>query len=178
MICRTPWHASSSGRSRTYCSVEPAPATLAYTGNGCIQLPKVWSANTYRHSLISKVVGVPVREKAAHFFLSLLPYIYIIAIFLEFFKLFLSIGAGRGIRTLTASQPADFKSAMSTIPSLPHIAPLTGLRGVSHFSLYSLEPAWTCICVLYGGNILFPLCNSWSQYCTKSTIYIVFSHII
>ena len=44
------------------------PVTLAYTGNGRIQLPKVWSANTYRHSLISKVVGVPVREKAAYFF--------------------------------------------------------------------------------------------------------------
>ena len=52
------------------------------------QLPKVWSANTYRHSLISKVVGVPVCEKAAYFFLSLLPYIYIIARILEFFKLF------------------------------------------------------------------------------------------
>ena len=32
------------------------------------KLPKVWSANTYRHSLISKVVGVPVCEKAAYFF--------------------------------------------------------------------------------------------------------------
>ena len=89
ILRRAPWCASSSGRSRTYCSVEPAPATLAYTGNGRIQLPKVWSANTYRHSLISKVVGVPVREKAAYFFFSLLPYIYIITIFLEFFKLFL-----------------------------------------------------------------------------------------
>ena len=65
----------------------PHLVALAYTGNGRIQLPKVWSANTYRHSLISKVVGVPVREKAAYFFLSLLPYIYIITIFLEFFKL-------------------------------------------------------------------------------------------
>ena len=64
------------------------PVTLAYTGNGRIQFPKVWSTNTYRHSLISKVVGVPVYEKAAYFFLSLLPYIYIIAIFLNFFKLF------------------------------------------------------------------------------------------
>ena len=66
----------------------PHLAALAYTGNGHIQFPKVWSANTYRRSLISKVVGVPVREKAAYFFLSLLPYIYIITRILEFFKLF------------------------------------------------------------------------------------------
>ena len=67
----------------------PHLVALAYTGSGRIQAPpKVWSANTYRHSLISKVVGVPVCEKAAYFFLSLLPYIYIITIFLEFFKLF------------------------------------------------------------------------------------------
>lgn len=37
----------------------------------------------------SKVVGVPLGEKAAYFFLSLLPYIYIITRILEFFKLFL-----------------------------------------------------------------------------------------
>ena len=40
MIRRTPWLASSSGRSRTYYSVEPAPATLAYTGSGRIQAPQ------------------------------------------------------------------------------------------------------------------------------------------
>ena len=129
------------------------------------QLPKVWSANTYRHSLISKVVGVPVCEKAAYFFLSLLPYIYIIARILEFFKLFFNKprqvticistlgdgcpfrplglnGAGRGIRTLTASQPADFKSAMSTIPSLPHNSALVQPKSLI-FSFYSLEPTWT-----------------------------------
>ena len=62
-----------------YCDIQGVDAS---------KLPKVWSANTYRHSLISKVVGVPVREKAAYFFLSLLPYIYIITRILEFFKLF------------------------------------------------------------------------------------------
>lgn len=62
-----------------YCDIQGVDAS---------RLPKVWSASTYRYSLISKVVGVPVCEKAAYFFLSLLPYIYIIARILEFFKLF------------------------------------------------------------------------------------------
>lgn len=66
MIRRAPWHASSDDRNRTYCSVEPTPARL------------------HRY----KVVGVPLGERLPTLFFSLLPYIYIIAIFLEFFKLF------------------------------------------------------------------------------------------
>ena len=66
----------------------PLRQHLHIQGVDASKLPKVWSANTYRYSLISKVVGVPVCEKAAYFFLSLLPYIYIIARILEFFKLF------------------------------------------------------------------------------------------
>jgi hypothetical protein len=49
------------------CTTSYPNLLLTHTGSRLIQLPKVWSANTYRHSLISKVVGVPVCEKAAYF---------------------------------------------------------------------------------------------------------------